>query len=128
MQIDLFIQENVFEYCDEHNLQFTEIFETESYLFIQMNINTIQNLIQVFPLVEMITLNMGNITLFTPLKNIQISKVENVKGWMYKNMNHALSTFFIPDANDCSFILYSDDPLYRLESLESKFSNMMKLR
>lgn len=125
MQIDLFMQENIFEYCNKNNLQLNHLFKTDSYLFVRVDINNVKDLIKTFPLVDMITLKMGDITLFTSLKNIEINSIESSKRWLFKNLDYSATAFFVPDDTKCSFTIYSNDEFYRLDSLKNSFSEII---
>ncbi|WP_010305522.1 hypothetical protein [Kurthia senegalensis] len=127
MQIHLLMKENIVEYCNKNNIQLhhLQLFRANSYLFARVDINNIENLIKTFPLVDMITPRMGDISFFTPLKNIEINSVESSKGWLFKNLDDSSAVFFVSDPTNCSVTLYSNDEFYRVDSLENNFSEII---
>lgn len=127
MQIHLLMKENIVEYCNKNNIQLhhLQLFRANSYLFARVDIHNVEDLIKTFPLVDMITPRMGDISFFTPLKNIEINSVESSKGWLFKNSDDSSAVFFVSHPSNCSVTLYSNDEFYRLDSLENNFSEII---
>lgn len=121
MQIDDCLQSNIIDYCKKKSLKLQFLNKINQYHFAQILIESTKNIIDVIDIIELLTGQMEDLTLFTT-KEIVTIDTQFRKNGLFEifPVNIDLTdeaTIMVPDDSGVSFVLYSNDKKFLPESL-----------
>ncbi|MGE7624451.1 hypothetical protein ACQKMD_15770 [Viridibacillus sp. NPDC096237] len=129
MQIDHMMEDNIIEYCKVKKIDLNFLQKVGNYKFAQILIKDVKTFLQMFHIVNILTVNMENITLFSTEANLKISTNQRNKGF-FKAFPIELeltetTTILVPDDTNSFFTFYSNEAKFSPESLKLIFLERM---
>lgn len=129
MQIHHMMEDNIIEYCKVKKIDLNFLQKVGNYKFAQILIKDVKTFLQMFHIVNFLTVNMEDITLFSTEANLKISTNQRNKGF-FKAFPIELeltesTTILVPDDTNSSFTFYSNEAKFSPESLKLIFRERM---
>lgn len=119
------MEDNIIEYCKVKKIDLNFLQKVGNYKFAQILIKDVKTFLQMFHIVNILTVNMEDITLFSTEANLKISTNQRNKGF-FKAFPIELeltesTTILVPDDTNSSFTFYSNEAKFSPESLKLIF-------
>ena len=129
MQVHHMMEDNIIEYCKVKKIDLNFLQKVGNYKFAQILIKDVKTFLQMFHIVNILTVNMEDITLFSTEANLKISTNQRNKGF-FKAFPIELeltesTTILVPDDTNSSFTFYSNEAKFSPESLKLIFWERM---
>lgn len=129
MQIHHMMEDNIIEYCKVKKIDLNFLQKVGNYKFAQILIKDVKTFLQMFYIVNILTVNMEDITLFSTEANLKISTNQRNKGFFKAfpiELEPTESTIIlVPDDTNSSFTFYSNEAKFSPESLKLIFRERM---
>lgn len=125
MRFNGLMEENVTTHCRNTHLTLNYLAKIDSDSYVRIDIGNVHDLIHTFPLIELITHRMDDLTLFSTAPNLQVV-ADDSRTFTVDQRDDQPITLFVPEVSACSFSIYSNDDLYRSEALPALHQKIFK--
>lgn len=118
-------------HCRNTHLTLNYLADVDGDLYVQIDIRDVHDLIHTFPLIELITHNMDDLTLFSTAPNLQVvaliaDSLGDSRTFTVDHRDDRPVTLFVPEVYARSFSIYSNDDTYQSEALSALLQKSFK--
>lgn len=125
------MEDNVTTHCRNTHLTLNYLADVDGDLYVQIDIRDVHDLIHTFPLIELITHNMDDLTLFSTAPNLQVvaliaDSLGDSRTFTVDHRDDRPVTLFVPEVYAWSFSIYSNDYTCQSEALSALLQKIFK--